>query len=244
LGRASNFDDYHMMSRPTEDVDEAAIERTRDNDRIAFGLNFDATENSAAPPSVKKSTAAPAVKTAAKSAAKVDVHTLDDDEDDSDSSSDDSSTKMADAIREDDLAREKRERAAFIGRNDEDEGDEDGDIFKLDAGVGRKRKQKPITSDEEEEGPPKMLSNLQFLKQQGLLKSNTIPRKESSLKGIPEQDLNNEEEDEEEEEMNDGDEDAAKIDEAKQQFDDAVAAAAKKKENADKVKTRGKGRKK
>jgi hypothetical protein len=111
--------------------------------------------------------------------------TVDDDEDDSDSSSnasDDSATKMADAIREDDLAREKREKAAFIGRNDEDEGDEDGDIFKLDARVGRKRKQKPISSDEEEEDPPKMLSNLQFLKQKGLLKSNTIQRKESSLK--------------------------------------------------------------
>jgi hypothetical protein len=83
------------------------------------------------------------------------------------------------------------------------------------------------------------------LKQKGLLKSNTIQRKESSLKGIPEQDLNNEEEDEEEDEMNEGDDDALKIDEAKQQFDDAVAAAAKKKENANKVmKTRGKGRKK
>jgi hypothetical protein len=147
-----------MMSRPTEDVDEAASERTRDNDRIAFGLNFDATEKSSAAPSVKKSTTAPAVKTAAKSAAKVVVQTVDDDEDDSDSSSnasDDSATKMADAIREDDLEREKREKAAFIGRNDEDEGDEDGDIFKLEAGVGRKRKQKPISSDEEEEDPPK-----------------------------------------------------------------------------------------
>jgi hypothetical protein len=160
--------------------------------------------------------------------------------------SDDSSTKMGDAIREHDLAREKREKAAFIGRNDEDEGDDDGDIFKLDTGVGRKRKQKPISSDEQEEDHPKMLSNLQFLKQKGLLKSNTIKIKESSLKGIPEQDLNNDDEDEEEDEMNEGDEDAAKIDEAKQQFDDAVAAAAKKKENADKVmKTRGgKSRKK
>jgi hypothetical protein len=110
---------------------------------------------------------------------------------------------MADAIREDDLAREERDRAAFIGRNDEDECDDDRDILKLDTGVGRKRKQKPI-SDEQEEDPPKMLSNLQFLEQKGLLKKNTIPRKESSLKGIPEQELNNEEKDEEEDEMNEG----------------------------------------
>jgi hypothetical protein len=48
-----------------------------------------------------------------------------------------------------DLARE-RDRAAFIGGNDDGNDDETRDIFKLDPGVGQKRKQMPISEEEGE----------------------------------------------------------------------------------------------
>jgi len=233
LGRAATFDDNQMMSRPTEDVDEAASERTRDNDRIVFGLSVDAPEMSRAATSVKKSTHAPPVKTSAKPAAKHVVEDLDD----SDSSSEDSNdtaSQMDAAIREDDLERQ-RDREAFVGKRDEDD-DENRDIF---------------ISDQEDSPPPKMLSNLQLLKQKVLVKSNKVPRKESSMNGIPEQLEDEDEEEEEEEEENveqQEEEDAEQVEESKRQFDAAVAAAEKKKEDADKkvMKTRGggKGRKK
>jgi hypothetical protein len=228
-----------MLSRPTEDVDEAASERTRDNDRIVFGLSDDAPEMSRAAGSIKKTSHAPPAKTAA---AKPVVEDLED----SDSSSEDSNdtaSQIDAAIREDDLERQ-RDREAFVGKKDEDD-DETRDIFVLDAGIGKKRKKK----DEEDSPPPKMLSNLQFLKQKGLLKSNKVQRKESSMNGIPEQleDEEDEEEEEEEENVEQQEEDAEEVEESKRQFDAAVAAAAKKKEDAEKkaMKTRGgKGRKK
>jgi hypothetical protein len=124
------------------------------------------------------------------------------------------------AIRENDLERQ-RDREAFVGKRDEDD-DENRDIFISDPVIGKKRKQK----DQEDSPPPKMLSNLQFLKQKGLLKSNKVPRKESSMNDIPEQ-LEDEEDEEEEEEEEENvkqqeEEDAEQVEESKRQFDAAV----------------------
>jgi hypothetical protein len=91
-----NFDDYHTMSRPMKDVDEAPSERTRDYDRIAFGLNVHAPSMSRAVTSVKT---APAVKNAVKPAAKPVEEGLSNSESSSDDSND-SSAQMADAILE------------------------------------------------------------------------------------------------------------------------------------------------